>query len=73
MKYLVTLLLISVVAFASCRKSYKCTCVTTKGTGTTTAVYPFDKSTQREATNKCNLYEQQQNNALVNASTTCNL
>lgn len=73
MKYLASLLLISVVAFASCRKSYKCTCVTTKSTGTTTAVYPFDKSTEREATNRCNLFEQQQNNALTNATTTCGL
>ncbi|MCD6012516.1 MAG: hypothetical protein K0Q79_2378 [Flavipsychrobacter sp.] len=73
MKYLASLLLISVVAFASCRKSYKCTCATTRSTGVTTSVYNFDKSTEREAVNKCNLYEQQQNNALTNASTSCGL
>ncbi len=73
MKYLASLLIISVVAFSSCKKNYKCTCVTTKDGKTTTTVYPFDKYSQKEAQIKCDLYTQQQNNTLVNATANCNL
>jgi|GEM_PF-515832 len=66
------LLLLSAVAFTSCRKNYNCTCTTVIGSVSTSQVHSIDKAGYVDARRECASYEEE-GNASLPGTTTCRL
>ncbi len=68
----ISIAVLSIVAFGSCKKNYTCTCTTVIGSVSSTSSHQVNDVTLPDANKACDNYETQANNSYP-GGTTCHL
>lgn len=71
-KIIITIALVALAVFPSCKKNYTCTCTTVVGAGSVDIKHSIDNTTYVDAKSSCQNYQDQANAGLP-GGTTCHL